>query len=319
MKTVFESLDVTTRKSIQLCIENIESISRSSSKLREVGVDENTLVISSDNAAELIKKIPLIVAHQTIIRKLKIRPLSDPYEVDHFEDRKHWPKNISQYLKQFKANPFDTNVIFQIAIEKSMPLKKVARGSRKFVLTGAFNNDPLLNRTIGLATRDVWGYNTFSGLFHDVKIIERMAKLDTAFNLKHLKSIIPVRVFSDFVDIKDSVEIITSIRESSIGGPGVLLHGVDRDLEELQDELEDVVCQFVEKYPILEGNTPTDFGSRLLNYYTMPPKKMIRRFGPNIICCPFEVPEALRSTNYVSNCGVKPIQYDSFGHHPLIC
>lgn len=322
MITVAESLHATTGKSIQMCLENAESSSRSPAKLLAAGIDSSVLVISRTNAVELIRKIPAIVGHQTVFRRLEIRPLCDPYEVSHFEERKHWSKAIGKYLEQFKADPLEPNVISRIATEMSVPLKKVSTASAKFILTSVFINDHLLKRTIAMATRDVWGYNTFSGLFLDSTILERMEKLDAAFNLQHCKSIIPVRVFCDLDEILECVDITTSINNAFMGGDGVMLHGLDRDHEELRDELQDYISEFVEKYPILKSENPKDFGKLLVNFYTMSPKEMIKRLGPNIICCPFEVPKELHTAdNYLlKKWGreAEPIEYDFYGHHPLI-
>jgi hypothetical protein len=319
MKTLIESLDATTKKSIQLYVENIESTSRSSSKLLEIGVDENTLVISRTNAVELIKKIPFIVGHQTIFRKLKVRPLLDPYEVVHFEERKNWPQDIEMYLKQFKANPHDTTLIFQIAIEMSTPLKKVSGNSGKFSLTGTLINDPSLYRTIALATRDVWGYNTFSGLFFDIKITDRMLALDTAFNLQHHKSILPVRVFSDFVEIEDARQVLVAIDEAEATGSAPILHGITRKLEDLHQDSTERIDQIAGKYPCLAADDweHEEFGKILLNYYTKSPSDMIEMLGPNVICCPFILPKKFREV--FATCLCQDIYSDRFGLHPLIC
>lgn len=321
MITVSESLHATTRKSIQMCLENAESSSRSPAKLLEAGIDSSVLVISRRNAVELIRNIPAIVAHQTLIRRLEVRPLSDRFEVDHFEERKHWSKEIERYLKQFKVDPVESNVISRIATEISVPLKKVSKASAKYILTGVFINDHLLNRTIAMATRDVWGYNTFSGLFLDSTILERMEKLDAAFNLQHCKSIIPVRVFCDLDEIIECVDLTTSINGAFIGGRRVMLNA-DRDIEEVRNELEEYLFQLVEKYPVLRDESPDNFGKVLVNFYTMSPKEMIKRLGPSVICCPFKVPKELHTDDtYLLkewDDDVEPMEYDSFGHHPLI-
>lgn len=317
MITVAESLHATTKKSIQLCIENIDCISRSSAKFLSAGIGENALALSSNKAVELVRNIPLIAAHQIVYKKLEIHPLLDPFEVAHFEERRHWSKDIEKYLSQFNVDPLSTNVISEIAIEMSIQLKEVGRSSAKYILIDTFISNPILHRAIGQATRDVWGYNMFSGLFQDIDIVKRMTKLDTAFNLRHCKSIIPVRVFSDFVEITDNVEIIKAIDEAKETNKRPWLHGKSRDLNELRDDLEQAVERMFNKYPGL-ADEPHESAKVLLNFYTMSPSEVIEQLGPNIICCPFELPEKLRLQDYASMLP-DPIYYDESGLHPIVC
>lgn len=318
MITVAESLHATTKKSIHLCIENIECISRSSAKFLSAGIGENALALSSNKAVELVRNIPLIAAHQIVYKKLEIHPLLDPFEVAHFEERRHWSKDIEKYLGKFNVDPLGTNVISEIAIEMSLQLREVARSSAKHILIDTFISNPILQRAIGQATRDVWGYNMFSGLFQDIDIVKRMAKLDTAFNLRHCKSIIPVRVFSDFVEITDNVEIIKAIDEAKETNTRPWLHGRSRDLNGLRNDLEQAVKQMIDKYPVLGSECEAEYAKTLLNFYTMSPSEMIEQLGPNIICCPFEIPEKLRMADF-ANLWPDPIYYDCFGLHSLSC
>lgn len=318
MKTLIETLDATTRNSIQLCIENIKCISRSSAKFISAGIGENALALSSNKAVELVRNIPLIAAHQIVYKKLEIHPLLDPFEVAHFEERRHWSKDIEKYLSQFNVDPLGTNVISEIAIEMSIQLREVGRSSAKYILIDTFINNPILHRAIGQATRDVWGYNMFSGLFHDIDIVKRMTKLDTALNLRHCKSIIPVRVFSDFVEITDNVEIIKAIDEAKETNTRPWLHGRSRNFNGLRDDLEQAVERMIYKYPgLADEGEAHECAKILLNFYTMSPLEVIELLGPNIICCPFELPEKLRLQDY-ANFLPDPIFYDWSGLHPII-
>ena len=145
-----------------------------------------------------------------------------------------------------------------------------------------------------------------------------MSELDTAFNLRHFKSIIPVRVFSDFVEIADNLEIIKAIDEAKANNRLPWLHGISRNLNELRDDLEQAVKQMIDKYPVLGSECEAEYAKTLLNFYTMSPSEMIEQLGPNIICCPFEIPEKLRMADFL-NLWPDPIYHDRFGLHSLIC
>lgn len=265
---------------------------------------------------ELVRNIPSIAAHQIVYKKLEIHPLLDPFEVAHFEERRHWSKDVEKYLSQFNVDPLSTNVISEIAIEMSIQVREVGRSSAKYILIDTFISSLILHRAIGQATRDVWGYNMFSGLFQDIDIVRRMAKLDTAFNLRHCESIIPVRVFSDFVEITDNLEIIKAIDEAKETNTRPWLHGRSRDLNGLRDDLEQAVEQMIDKYPGLADESH-DSAKVLLNFYTMSPLEVIELLGPNIMCCPFELPEKLRLHDY-ANMLPDPICYDKSGLHPIM-
>lgn len=102
-------------------------------------------------------------------------------------------------------------------------------------------------------------------------------------------------------------------------GSKVLLHGLDRDLEDLLSELEGVVSQFVKKYSVLNGERPTNFGKHLINFYTMTPKDMIKRLGPGIICCPFEVPEDLKFKELITKVWeLENTTYSNIGHFQML-
>lgn len=185
----------------------------------------------------------------------------------------------------------------------SISMQETVRQGGRYHDTQELLNDINLRLLLASILFEVWGYNTFNGLYHEIKILDLMAKLDTPINLINEESIIPARVFSDFVEIEDNVRLTNNIGQMKIGNMvDPFFAAFSNDLDRDRNTFEEKLRLYVEKYPCLQGQRSSRLGKHLLHYYTLEPLEMFNRFGQDIVCFPFRVPEEFKLTDHEIEC-----------------
>lgn len=264
---------------------------------------ESNFLISSKNAEEWLTNLPPVLMHQIVTNKLSS---SQVYGLEraHFEEKRPISRQIEKYVSRFcNADISSNDYCYQILKSLSISMEEAIRHGGRYYETKELLTDINLRLIIASIVFEIWGYNTFTGLYYEINILELMAKLDTPINLINEESIVPVRVFSDFADIEDNVRLINSIGQMKIG------HMVDpffaafsNDLDRDRNMFEEKLRSLVDRYPCLQGQRLDCLGKHLLHYYTLEPLEIFNRFGQDIVCFPFRIPEKFKLTDHEKEC-----------------
>lgn len=276
-----------------------EHISLTSSSPREL-FDLDTpdaLVVSLEQVVEWLINLPRILAHQIATKKLSSCQVY-ALERKHFEDKLKIAGDIGNYLSRFPmVNPLAEDYCFLILNSLSIPVKKAVEEGGQYLITHELQTNLSLRHLVASIIYKVDGYNTFIGIYSEIEIYDLMTKIDTPINLIASESIIPVRVFSDFVEITQAAELVIEICNMKVGNIRDLYfaHSSD-DIDRDRNILELKLLSYVDKYPCLAGKQLSSLGKYLIDHYTLEPLDMINYIGQEIMCFPFSIPKDLLLT-----------------------
>lgn len=276
-----------------------QQLSRTAKEVEEyfTAASESNLLISSQDADEWMTNLPLILNHQITTIKLSSRQVYG-LERTHFEEKLEISEHVQKYVNRFGNIDITANdYCYQILNCLSVSMQQAVVEGGRYHEMQELLNDLSLRMIVASILFEIHGYNTFNGLYYETDILDLMAELDTPINLIHEESIIPVRVFSDFVEIEENVRLIFNICQMKIGNMvdpyfAAFSDDLDRDRNTFEEKLQ----SYVEKYPCLQGKRLSRLGNHLLDHYTLQPVDVIGMFGQNIICCPFRIPENFKLT-----------------------
>lgn len=278
-----------------------QRLSRTAKEIEEyftAGAPETNFLIASKDAEEWLTNLAPVLMHQIVTNKLSSRQVYG-LERAHFEEKRPISKHIEKYVNRFSNADITANdYCYQILNSLSISIKEAVHQGGRYHRTQELLTNTNLRLLVASIMFEVWGYNTFTGLYYEIDILKLMAKLDTPINLINEKSIIPARVFSDFVEIEDNVQLIASIGQMKIGNMvDPFFVAFSNDLDRDRNTFEEKLRSYVQRYPCLQGQGRACLGKHLLHYYTLEPLEMFNRFGQDIVCFPFEVPEKFKLTD----------------------
>lgn len=261
------------------------------------GASEGGLLVASPDADEWLTNLPHIIGHQIITTKLSSRNVYG-LERAYFEEKLGISKHIRKYVSRFSDVDISSNdYCYQLLKRMSISMEQADRDGRHYHDMNELLNDSSLRMLIASILFEIGGYNTFNGLYYEIDILALMAKLDTPINLINEETVIPVRVFSDFVEIEQTAELVKDICQIKIGNnvnPHFASFTDEIDLDRY--EFEKKLRLYTEKYPCLKGQHLSCLGKYLIHHYTLDPLDMINRHGQEIVCCPFRIPEKFQLT-----------------------
>jgi hypothetical protein len=288
------------RKSTKLLLRNLRkqmlSTASEAPSLFFKRLQENTLVIPTKQAEEWIDNLPEMLGYQTAVNKLS-RCQVYALERRHFESKFRMVKNIEKYVSKFTNDTLADDFYAQILTQLSVPLNKAISQRGSFLVTHELQASLQLRKLMASILYDVGGYNTFYGIYYERNINELMRAMDTSINLINESSIIPVRIFSDFVEIVQAEELISTICNIKVGNVRDIFYAAfNDDIDIERDEMEARLFSFVEKYPCLKSKEFSTLGKHLLDYYTREPLDIISQIGQDVVCFPFRIPDHLLLT-----------------------
>jgi hypothetical protein len=247
---------------------------------------ENPLVIEVEDFLKLLDNMPFILVYR--VAKVKLGCIQVyALEKKNFEEKLACAGNIKRFLNKFPSiDPLSENVFFQMVENRSIPFNEAQK------LKGEFLASPDLIANVSLRlimARILWecdGYNNWYGTYFISETNKMMSRLNIANRLMGEKSILPVAIYHDAIDILQAVDLVNNITDFLSGGEGDPWYSTD-NLERDREILEKKLKRYTEKYPCLAGKDFLKFGALLLKEYTMNPTQMIERLGPNTIAFPF--------------------------------
>lgn len=290
ISVVSKILGPQTKRMLKHVIRQMDSSSVKPSRLLAMGITDCAPVISKSSMRELIELLPKVLAYQIVSRKLSTCSVYG-LERERFEELKKYAGRVKEKLALFNLDYTHDDLFFKLIKHKSTTLKK---SSLKFeyVLVDQLISNLFLRRLISYITFDLWGYNGFTGLYLDMEILKRMNLMDTAYSLQSEKSITPLRVFADFVDIHDSIDRLVDISKQNRIDKSVVYfrsNNLRMDKRELRLKL----SQYVEKYPFLSQKKLEEYPLLVLARYTREPSFIIDELGPDTMCFPYTIPTTL--------------------------
>jgi len=259
-----------------------------SSEILSKEISENTPVIRIEDFLKLLNEVPRILVYQASKRRLDGCHVHG-LERDHYKKKLVHAGDIEKYLRNFNSvDPLSEDVISQMIKALSGRLGKTEEKDSVIRVHDLIPNADL-DIIIASILFEVDGFNTFYGIYYVDEIYNLMSQLDFADNLYDEESILPVHVFRDYVDIRQSIEMILEIEDFMAGEQSSLGWFYDTsDLEGNRRILEKRLRNYVVKYPILEAERISEFDTKLLDTYMKTPGEMVAIYGGDIICFPFK-------------------------------
>jgi hypothetical protein len=268
----------------------LERISLPKRELLDLSVGSTPNLISLEAAIKWLLILPFLIQYRIAKRKLRdFLPFG--LEREFFTDR----KDISELAlleSDFDIKkPWSNGAWTKAVIEYSQQIRSKNHAATKFVTVEELVSCPMVKKTAALSSLDSGGYNTFWDHNNDGDYYPLLSKMDTPLNHADKKTLTPAEVIGDYIEIDLLVCSLTSTNHSAVHHVNNnRYYRVDkRSIRNDRSLLEERLYSFTQKYPVLKGCEVTDFGRYLLNHYSMVPSQIIKRFGHQILCVPFDL------------------------------